>query len=80
MAEHGSGTLGPSPAAGHATNSGTSGHCVMTVWLTLYLSRVLLLVGHMTDELSLSRMTLLIQVMTPFCSHVTHMMDISESL
>ena len=39
--------------------------------LNLYLSRVLLLVGHMTDDISLSHMTLLIQVMTPFCSHMT---------
>ena len=34
--------------------------------LKFYLSRVLLLVGHMTDKLSLSHMTPLIQVMTPF--------------
>ena len=34
--------------------------------LNFYLSCVLLLVGHMTDELSLSHMTPLIRVMTPF--------------
>ena len=41
--------------------------------IQFYLSRVLLLVGHETDELSLSHMTLLIQVMTPFCSHMTRL-------
>ena len=39
---------------------------------TFIYSRVLLLVGHGTDELSSSHVTPLIRVMTPFCSHMTH--------
>ena len=49
----------------------TASFCHKTYDFKFYLSRVLLLVGHETDELSLSHMTPLIRVMTPFCSHMT---------